>query len=186
MLSFASLRPDDAGSYEVVVTNPGGRVTSIPATVVVNPPGVSLGWYAGLTLSGPFDRTYAIQCCADIGQPAGWSTLANLSVTEPEQRWFDPGPITAADQRFYRIVDFTPAGATPLRLSLQIHPGLSFEGQAGRTFAIEYVTDLNQLTNWIALTNVTATGAQDLWVDGEANTAGWPASWRYYRVTPQP
>ena len=50
--SIQFLQYSDAGLYSVVVSSAYGSVTNTPELLVVNPPNISLGAYAGLTISG--------------------------------------------------------------------------------------------------------------------------------------
>jgi len=76
----------DAGGYTVVVSNAYGTVTSSVANLIINPAGVSLGMYAGLTVDGSVGKTYDIQFSTNF---VSWTTLTSLTLTDPVQLWVD-------------------------------------------------------------------------------------------------
>ena len=107
MLTLTSIQLTNAGLYSVVVNNPLGSVTNTPAQVVVNPAGVSLGMYPGVTVNGVVGYTYRIQRNADLTNPNGWTTVATLTLTEPQQLWVDVNVNAASPtnaHQFYQVV----------------------------------------------------------------------------------
>jgi hypothetical protein len=93
----------DAGNYTVVVTNVYGSVTSNPAILTMNPAGVSLALYAGVTIDGVPGLTYGIQHTTDLSDTNSWQGSANVTLGAPTQLWFDLLP-AAQPQRYYRVV----------------------------------------------------------------------------------
>jgi hypothetical protein len=105
-LELTSVQFTNAGLYTVVITSPLGSVTNIPAQVVVNPAGVSLGMYPGVTVSGVVGYTYVIQSTTGLTD-TNWSTVATLTLTQPVQLWVDVNANAAAPEnqrRFYRVL----------------------------------------------------------------------------------
>jgi hypothetical protein len=105
-LEFTSIQFTNAGLYTVVITSPFGSVTNMPAQLVVNPAGVSLGMYPGVTVSGVVGYTYIIQSTTGL-RDTNWSTVATLTLTQPVQLWVDVNVNTAAPEnqrRFYRVL----------------------------------------------------------------------------------
>lgn len=97
----------NAGVYSVVIGSPLGSVTNTPEQVVVNPAGVSLGMYPGVTVSGVVGYTYTIQSTSDLANTNGWTTAATITLTEPVQLWVDVNNnslIATNAQRFYRVL----------------------------------------------------------------------------------
>jgi S-formylglutathione hydrolase FrmB len=97
----------DAGDYWAVVTNSVASVTSTPANLLVNPAGVSLGMYPGLTIQGVVGRTYGIQYVTSLSETNQWTTLTSITLAQPVQLWVDTNanaslPINS--QRFYRVI----------------------------------------------------------------------------------
>jgi hypothetical protein len=106
-LTLTSIQFTNAGLYSVVVTSPLGSVTNAPAQVVVNPAGVSLGMYPGVTVSGVVGYTYIIQGNPDLTNTNGWTNLAELTLMQPLQLWVDVNIDTTNPtnrQRFYRVL----------------------------------------------------------------------------------
>ncbi len=91
-LLLTNLQTTDAGAYLVVVTNAYGSVTSNPAILTINPAGVSLALYAGITIDGPVGLTYGIQSSTDLSNTNGWRGVANVTLNAPTQLWLDVQP----------------------------------------------------------------------------------------------
>ena len=102
-LVLTNLQMTDAGAYSVVVTNVYGSVTSSPAILTMNPAGVSLALYAGVTIDGVVGLTYGIQYTTDLSSTNSWRGLANVTLSVPTQLWLDLQP-AAQPQRYYRVV----------------------------------------------------------------------------------
>ena len=62
-----------------------------PNSVVVDvtPPGVSLGFSPTLTITGTVGDTYTIQSSTNVANPNAWTTLTNLTLTQPVQVFID-------------------------------------------------------------------------------------------------
>jgi hypothetical protein len=102
-LVMTNLQMADAGSYLVVITNVYGSVTSNPAILTMNPAGVSIALYAGVTIDGVAGLTYGIQYTTDLSNTNSWQGLANVPLGAPSQLWFDVQPATQP-KRYYRVV----------------------------------------------------------------------------------
>jgi hypothetical protein len=106
-LNFAAIQFTNAGSYSVVVSSSLGSVTNTAAQVVVNPAGVSLGLYPGLTIIGTVGYTYNIQSNPDLTNPNGWITVATVTLWQPTQFWVDVNSNAASptnQHRYYRVL----------------------------------------------------------------------------------
>jgi len=106
-LAFSNIQFTNAGLYTVVVSNPLGSVTNSPAQVVVNPAGVSIGLYPGITINGVVGVSYAIQRTADLGLTNSWTTVANLTLTQPVEIWVDTNinaSLPSNSQYFYQVL----------------------------------------------------------------------------------
>jgi Concanavalin A-like lectin/glucanases superfamily len=66
-------------------------------------------------------------------------------------------------------------------LSLGLYPGLTINGTAGQTVAIQYATNVNSLL-WTTITNVTLTQPSQLWIDTENNVSTGNHPQRFYRA----
>ncbi len=106
-LTLTSIQFTNAGLYSVVVTSPLGSVTNTPEQVVVNPAGVSIGLYAGVTVTGTVGYTYKIQATTDLSNSNSWSTVAILTLQDPVELWVDTTVNTTSSgnpRRFYRVL----------------------------------------------------------------------------------
>ncbi len=109
-LVLTSVAPEQAGNYWVVVASPYGSATSDAATLEVHgvlpplEPVLDLEIANGrpvLRISGRTGRTYTIQYCRSLTDPAGWQDLRSIPLTQSPEAVEDDGVI-ADDQRFYR------------------------------------------------------------------------------------
>jgi hypothetical protein len=106
-LTFPAIQFTNAGSYSVVVSSSLGSVTNTAAQLVVNPAGVSLGLYPGLTITGTVGYTYNIQSNPDLTNPNGWTTVATVTLWQPTQFWVDVNSNAASptnQHRYYRVL----------------------------------------------------------------------------------
>ena len=108
MLTFDGIQFTNAGLYTVVVSSALGSVTNTPEQVVVNPAGVSLGLYPGVTISGTVGYTYIIQRNANLANPNGWVTVTNLTLTQPVQIWADTSINTTLPTNQYQFYQVLP------------------------------------------------------------------------------
>ncbi|MEW6302216.1 MAG: immunoglobulin domain-containing protein [Verrucomicrobiota bacterium] len=87
------------GSYTVVVSNAGGSVTSNPAALILITPQI----FAGITLEGPVGTTFRIEYTTNLGEPATWNTLTNVTLQTPVHEFVDLAS-KQQPRRFYRVV----------------------------------------------------------------------------------
>ena len=102
-LILTNLQLTDAGSYTVVVTDQSGSITSDPAVLTMNPSGVSIALYAGVTIDGVVGQTYGVQSTLDLSNTNSWLGRANVTLTNATQLWYDSQPATHP-QTYYRVV----------------------------------------------------------------------------------
>ncbi len=104
--TIPSIQFTNAGFYSVIVSSAFGSVTNLPAQVVVNPAGVAISMYPGITINGTVGYNYAIQSVPNLTETNGWQTLTNLTLQLPQQIWFDAStPANIANpQKFYRVL----------------------------------------------------------------------------------
>lgn len=106
-LTLTSIQFTNAGLYSVVVSSSLGSVANTPEQVIVNPAGVSLGLYPGVTISGVVGYNYIIQRTADLSDTNSWVTMANLILGQPVQLWVDTNidaSLPAHPHHFYRVL----------------------------------------------------------------------------------
>jgi hypothetical protein len=102
-LVLTNLQMSDAGNYSVIVSNITGSLVSSNAYLTMNPAGVSLALYPGITITGVVGLTYGIQYNTNLNNTNAWQGAANVTIGAPIQLWFDVQPL-AIPQRFYRVV----------------------------------------------------------------------------------
>ena len=102
-LVLTNLQLTDAGNYSVVVTNAYGSTTSSNAYLTMNPAGVSLALYSGITIDGVVGLTYGVQYSTDLSNTNSWRGMANVTLGVPTELWFDTQPANQP-QRYYRVV----------------------------------------------------------------------------------
>jgi hypothetical protein len=106
-LDFSSIQFTNAGLYSVVVSSQYGTITNTAYQVVVNPAGVSLGFYPGVTINGVVGYSYIIQRSANLADTNGWVTLTNLILTQPVELWVDTNVDATSpfnSKYFYRVL----------------------------------------------------------------------------------
>jgi len=116
-LSLLTLRPhllkiliavfSTSSISDVLVSNVVSDVTTAPALLMVNPAGVAIGLYPGLTIDGVVGKTYGIQYSPSVTATNTWTTLTNLVLSQPVQLWLDTSVDTSSGvqpQRYYRVV----------------------------------------------------------------------------------
>jgi hypothetical protein len=103
-LVLTNLQMADEGNYSVVVTNDCGTNTSSNAYLTMNPAGVSLALYPGVTIDGVVGLTYGIQYTTDLSNTNSWQGLVNVPLSAPTMLWFDTQPAMSQPQRYYRVV----------------------------------------------------------------------------------
>lgn len=105
-LTLTNVQPENAAGYSVVISNSWGWALSATATLIVNPAGVTLGLYPGLTIEGTVGNTYGIQSSTNVTQGSVWTTITNLMLSRPTQLWIDAeSNVTAGNpQKFYRVI----------------------------------------------------------------------------------
>jgi len=107
VLRLSYMQFTNAGLYSVVVTNSLGSATNTPAQVIVNPAGVSLGLYPGVTIDGVVGYNYVIQRSPDLRNTNAWVTMTNLTLVQPVQLWVDTNvdaSLPAHPLQFYRVL----------------------------------------------------------------------------------
>ena len=98
---------NDAGDYQVLVSNPLSSVLSASAWLTVNPAWVALGMYPGLTIDGVVGKNYGIQYITNVSHTNDWTTLTTLILTQSVQLWVDTSvnaSVGTNAQRFYRVI----------------------------------------------------------------------------------
>jgi hypothetical protein len=103
-LTLTKVQATHAGNYSVHVSNSCGNTVSRDAVLIVNPAGVALDIYAGLTIDGVAGKTYKIEYLPEInsGPPFQWLPLTNLTLTAPRLFWIDPEP-ARNKVKYYRV-----------------------------------------------------------------------------------
>ena len=66
--------------------------------------GVSPGLHPGVTISGAVGKTFRIQYATGLNATNNWTTLTNLTLTQPVQSWVDASlNVRGGPSRFYRV-----------------------------------------------------------------------------------
>jgi len=68
------------------------------------PPGLSIGTYAGLTITGSVGTVYTVQYNTNLTQPDGWQGAGIVQLPSSPYLWVDTAA-PVAGQRFYRAVE---------------------------------------------------------------------------------
>ena len=104
-LDLQDLDLETGGQYWVEVSNPYGSADSQVANLIVNPAGVFPGIYFGLTITGAVGKHFGIQYGNSVGGTTNWTTLTNVTLTQPVQIWVDTSVnVSTTPRRFYRVM----------------------------------------------------------------------------------
>jgi hypothetical protein len=106
-LNYSSIQFTNGGLYTVVVSSPFGSTTNTAVQVIVNPAGVAIGFYPGLTITGEAGYSYTIQSSINLADINSWVTLTNLTLTQPVQIWVDTSVDASSPlnpMHFYRVL----------------------------------------------------------------------------------
>ena len=110
-LVLSDLQLTGGGNYSVIVTDSLGQPsTSNAALLTVKPADVAIATYAGVTIDGVAGHSYGIQATTDLSNASGWIGVANVTLTQPTQIWYDSQSTAQQPKRFYRVV----AGPIPI------------------------------------------------------------------------
>lgn len=75
--------------------------------MVVEPAGVALGCSPTLTISGVHGYNYVIQSTTNLANTNSWTTVTNLTLTQPVQLWADTNVDASSPfnpTRFYQVL----------------------------------------------------------------------------------
>ncbi|MEI6566561.1 MAG: immunoglobulin domain-containing protein, partial [Verrucomicrobiota bacterium] len=106
-LYLPQIQFSDAGMYSLIARSPLGSVTNSPGQVVVNPAGVTLGLYPGVTIEGVVGYRYLVQRSQDLSNTNSWTTMTNLTLQKAVQLWIDTNSNVAlpnTPNSFYRVL----------------------------------------------------------------------------------
>jgi hypothetical protein len=106
-LTLTNLEMSAGGDYWATVCNRVGCLTSATARLVMNPAGVSMGLYPGITIDGVVGKRYGIQYATNIASTTLWTTVTNFALVQPIQMWVDTSAEAKSvnfPKRFYRVV----------------------------------------------------------------------------------
>jgi hypothetical protein len=98
-LTLTNIAMADAGEYDVVITNPGGSLTSDKAVLSVHFADVNM--YAGVTLRGNIGDTFLVEYQDQLDPSGEWHYGANVTLTTLKSIWFD-AESGGQTNRFYR------------------------------------------------------------------------------------
>jgi hypothetical protein len=107
-LTLTSIVATNAGLYSLVVTSALGSVTNTPEQVVVNPAGVFVALYPGVTITGVVGYNYIIQSTANLSDTNSWVTMTNLTLTQPIELWMDTNTDASLPGNSYRFYQVLP------------------------------------------------------------------------------
>jgi probable HAF family extracellular repeat protein len=103
-LVISNVSSNDAGVYSAIVSSASaGETESTPASLTVQPVCVSIELHPGLLIGGITGQTYRIDYVESLSATNDWLFLTNVTLTQPDQLWFDPQPARARG-RYYRVL----------------------------------------------------------------------------------
>lgn len=103
-LVIPSVQFTNGGMYNVVVSSIFGDASSTPAQLVVNPANVSIKLCPDIVIQGTVGYSYLIQYSTNLSDTNAWTTLTNLTLSQPIQYYDDISDEAALPRRFYRVL----------------------------------------------------------------------------------
>ncbi len=156
------------------------------------PPAVTLVMAStNQTLTTVAGRTIGLQAQAVGTAPLAFQWLKNGAVIPDATReTYILSEVKLSDAGIYSVQVSNPSGTSisqglilsvsPSEITVDLYPGLMVEGETGKTYEIQYTTNLAQTNQWIGLTNLTLIAHKQFWLDPQ------PARLekRFYRAVP--
>jgi len=177
-LEMTNAQLSHSGTYNVIVTNAAGSVTSAPAVLNVIP-AVARRPAAGVTLLGEPGTVWNVDYANAVGNTMTWLALSPVTLTSSPQYCFDASePLPPA--RCYRA--WQTGAAVPPTLGLRIIPALTVTGNIDSSIRVDYINRFGPIDAWVTLDTVTLTNTSQLYFDVSA--PGQPE--RLYRLVPSP
>ena len=121
------------------------------------------------------------------GFPIQWATDSTLSLSNLD--FSDAGNYTVVVSNGEGSVTSAPPAllvVNPAGVSIGLYPFLTIEGTVGKSFGIQYTTDVSQTNSWISLTNFTLTQPVQVWTDTSVDASPGHDPKRFYRVVAVP
>ena len=171
-LNLSPVQFGQSGTYDVLVSNGAGSVTSAPAalTVLAN---LDVKAIPVLGCTAEIGTVLDLEYADTLAYGGNWLPLATVMLTNTPQSYAD---ISALGQprRYYR------AYAAPCQLNLSVTPGvLIVHGNPGDVVRLEYQDAASTSSGlWLQLETVTLTNASQFYVDLSA----WGQPPRSYRA----
>jgi hypothetical protein len=118
------------------------------------------------------------------GFPISWATNYNLVLQNLD--FTDAGSYTVEVSNSQGRIMSDPAllVVNPAGVSIGLHPFLTVAGTVGKSFGIQYTTNVSQTSSWISITNLTLTQPVQEWVDTSIDVNREPK--RFYRLVTIP
>ena len=107
-LRMTNLQLTDAGNYTLLITNPAGSTSTVPATLNVKVADTVFSRgdspaFPRISITGLSNQVYGIQSATNLRTPVAWSGLTNLTLTSSNLLWIDSRP-TNFPEYYYRVV----------------------------------------------------------------------------------
>jgi len=168
------------GQESPSVYPPGTKAKFSLTTDAVVKPGVVSGTAATYTPQNnpsyylPFHGEVIGPATIDTGATNSELTGASILTTDIQ---FQSGPSPTSG-----VIGDSEKTVNPARLSIGLYAGVTVEGVIGKTYGIQYNSDLSNSAGWLGLANVTMIGAKQIWFDTQSATQPQ----RCYRIVPGP
>ena len=167
---------DTTGLYATILTLPTAPVFTLQPQGTVGYWGASVEFDAEAFANPPPSYLWFKD-----GFPIGWATdsslvLQDLQLTDGGNYWVVASNSQGSVTSNPALLIVNPAG-----VSIGLHPFLTVNGTVGKSFGVQYTTNVSDTNSWITLTNFTLTQPSIEWIDTNANAAPGNAP-RFYRV----
>ncbi len=177
-LQLSNVQMSQSGSYQVVVSDSYGAVTSAAAFLGVIAP-VSRSLVPGIAIRAQPNSLMNVDYRASGDPGEGWTSFPTFYFTNAPQFFFDlsePLP----PRRLYRAWQSNVV-STPITLAPYLVPAIQLTGPLGATYRIDYINQFGPMDAWVPLTTNTLTSPSQLYFD-TSSIGQLPRLWRIVTV----
>ena len=179
-IGLFNVQPEQAGVYQVVVTNSFGVSTSTPAVLQVIP-AVERRPVPAIGITAQPGSVVNLVYTSELSAARFWTSLDSVRLADAFQWYFDLAqPLPVA--RFYRAWQIGGAGQGPVLNPAAIVPAITLSSQNGHSQRLDYINAIGPTDAWVTLDTLALSNSSQLYFD--TSSIGQPR--RLYRIVPLP
>jgi hypothetical protein len=168
-----------SGTYNVMISNMFGAITSAPVLLNVIAP-VDRRSVPGVKVTGQTGSLLNVDYADSVGPVPNWTTVGSVSLISTSGYYFDL-TLPLPPQRFFRAWQTGAPGVIP-SLELHLIPAITLTGTIGDSVRVDAINQFGPIDAWFTLDTVTLTNTSQLYFD----TSAWGQPPRLYRLVQVP